>query len=165
MGRLTVATPLGPVRLASAGGRLAGIAIGPSGGQADAPDDVCADAARQIDAYFSNRLRRFDLPLAPAATAFQARVRAAMLNIPFGETASYGRLAAALGTAPRAVGLACARNPLPIVVPCHRVLGAAGLGGYSGGAGPDTKRRLLALEAGCGPASRNPDLTTAVAGA
>lgn len=150
MGRLTVDTPLGPVRLACDGGRLVRIGIGEAGRAEDRPDALAEEAARQIAAYFSGDLRRFDLPLGSAAGAFQARVREAMLAIPYGGRAGYGQLAAALGTAPRAVGLACARNPLPIVVPCHRVLGSAGLGGYSGGSGLETKRRLLEHEAANG---------------
>jgi methylated-DNA-[protein]-cysteine S-methyltransferase len=149
MGRVTVDSPLGPVTLAADSGRLTSVGLGGPPAEGEGPDPVLIEAARQIDAYFAQKLQVFDLPLGPAATDFQQRARAAMLAIAYGETASYGQLAAALGTAPRAVGLACARNPLPIIVPCHRVLGAAGsLGGYSGGAGLETKRWLLAHEAG-----------------
>ena len=86
----------------------------------------------------------FDLPLAPEGTAFQKRVYAAMQRIPFGGMRSYGELAAELGSAARAVGGACGSNPLPIVIPCHRVVAAGGgLGGFSGGAGASTKTWLL----------------------
>jgi methylated-DNA-[protein]-cysteine S-methyltransferase len=149
MGRVTITTPLGPVTLAAHSGRLTSLGFGGPRAEGEEPDPVLIEAARQIDGYFAQNLQIFDLPLGPAATGFQMRARAAMLAIPYGKTASYGQLAAKLGTAPRAVGLACARNPLPIIVPCHRVLGAAGsLGGYSGGAGLGTKRWLLAHEAG-----------------
>ncbi|MFI4947553.1 MAG: methylated-DNA--[protein]-cysteine S-methyltransferase [Alphaproteobacteria bacterium] len=117
---------------------------------ADAPagngSPLLAEAARQLAAYFDGRLCRFDLPLAPAGSPFEARVWSAMQAIPYGETRSYGDLAAAIGSAPRAVGGACGKNPIPIVIPCHRVLAKAGLGGYSGEGGLRTKQRLLALE-------------------
>jgi methylated-DNA-[protein]-cysteine S-methyltransferase len=108
---------------------------------------LLAEAARQLDAYFERRLTAFDLPLAPAGSPFETRVWQAMRTIPYGETRCYGDLAGMIGSAPRAVGGACGRNPIPIVIPCHRVLARNGLGGYSGAGGLDTKRRLLALEA------------------
>ncbi len=107
---------------------------------------LLAEAARQLDAYFEGRLRRFDLPLMPAGSPFETRVWTAMQTIPFGETRAYGDLASAVGSAPRAVGRACGKNPIPIVIPCHRVLARGGLGGYSGAGGLATKQRLLALE-------------------
>jgi methylated-DNA-[protein]-cysteine S-methyltransferase len=117
---------------------------------ADAPagngSPLLTEAARQLDAYFSSKLTHFDLPLAPAGSRFESRVWSAMQLIPFGETRSYGDLASAVGSAPRAVGGACGRNPIPIVIPCHRVLARGGLGGYSGAGGLATKQRLLALE-------------------
>lgn len=111
------------------------------------PSPVLTEARRQLARYFAGRLERFDLPLDQHGTDFQKRVWAMMCNIPYGETATYGGLAMALGSGPRAVGMACGRNPIPIIVPCHRVLGAGGTaGGYSGGRGLPTKRQLLALE-------------------
>ncbi|OFX05264.1 MAG: hypothetical protein A3D94_03385 [Alphaproteobacteria bacterium RIFCSPHIGHO2_12_FULL_66_14] len=108
---------------------------------------VLKEATRQLDRYFGRRLRRFDLPLAAHGTDYQKRVWAMMRDIPFGETATYGGMAMALGSGPRAVGMACGRNPLPIIVPCHRVLASGGKeGGYSGGRGLPTKHQLLALE-------------------
>jgi methylated-DNA-[protein]-cysteine S-methyltransferase len=105
------------------------------------------EAARQLDLYFAKKLKRFDLPLAAHGTDFQKRVWAVMCDIPYGETATYGRLAMALSTGPRPVGMACGRNPIPIIQPCHRVLGSGGKeGGFSGGDGLPTKRKLLALE-------------------
>src|SRR5215469_17010545 len=104
------------------------------------------EAARQIDAYFAGKLRKFELPLRPAGSDFELRVWAAMQDIPYGETQSYGDLAAAMHSAPRAVGRACGRNPMPIVIPCHRVLGKGWMGGYSGAGGLATKQALLALE-------------------
>lgn len=106
-----------------------------------------AHALEQLNAYFAGRCRRFDLPLSPAGTEFQRRVWRALRGIPYGETISYGDLARRVGNprASRAVGLANGANPLPIVVPCHRVIGANGtLTGFGGGL--PIKRALLALE-------------------
>jgi len=117
-----------------------------------APDWVCDDTAfedvrTQLAEYFAGRRRTFDLPLHLAGTAFQQQVWAALLDIPYGQTTSYGKTAAAIGSpsASRAVGLANGQNPIPIIVPCHRVIGADGsLTGYGGGL--DAKRWLLAHE-------------------
>ena len=106
-----------------------------------------SEALRQLDAYFAGRLRRFELPLAPQGTGFQRSVWEALCLIPYGETLSYGELARRLGKpgASRAVGLANGRNPLPIVIPCHRVVGSDGsLTGFGGGL--PTKTKLLRLE-------------------
>lgn len=107
---------------------------------------LLAEAAAQLDAYFAGRLTRFDLPLAPSGSVFERRVWTAMGTIPYGQTRCYGELAHTVGSAPRAIGRACGRNPIPIVIPCHRVLARTGLGGYSGAGGLTTKRHLLALE-------------------
>jgi methylated-DNA-[protein]-cysteine S-methyltransferase len=107
---------------------------------------LLGEAARQLDAYFARQLSHFDLPLAPAGSLFEARVWSAMQLIPYGKTRSYGDLASVIGSAPRPVGRACGRNPIPIVIPCHRVLARGGLGGYSGSGGLVTKQRLLAIE-------------------
>ena len=107
---------------------------------------LLSEAARQLEAYFTGQLSHFDLPLAPAGSPFESRVWAAMQLIPYGETRSYGDLASMIGSAPRPVGRACGHNPIPIVIPCHRVLARGGLGGYSGSGGLATKQRLLALE-------------------
>lgn len=113
----------------------------------DTPSAVLKEATLQLTRYFERKLVRFDLPLLQRGTDFQKRVWAMMRDIPYGETATYGGMAMALGSGPRAVGMACGRNPLPIVVPCHRVLGSGGKeGGFSGGRGLPTKRQLLALE-------------------
>jgi methylated-DNA-[protein]-cysteine S-methyltransferase len=110
-------------------------------------EPVLNDAARQLKAYFAHRLTRFELPLRPRGSGFQQRVWGAIAAIPFGHTREYGDLARVVGSAPRAVGQACGRNPIPIIIPCHRVVGAAGkLTGYSGGAGVTTKQFLLRHE-------------------
>ena len=105
------------------------------------------EAIRQLQGYFGGELREFDLPLAPEGTPFQLAVWSKLREIPYGETISYGELAARVGNpkASRAVGMANGRNPLPIVVPCHRVIGSSGkLTGFGGGLG--TKQLLLDLE-------------------
>lgn len=122
------------------------VAIGWAGDSHGDETPLLSEARRQIEAYFDRRLTRFDLPLEPAGSPFEQRVWAAMRQIAHGQTRSYGELAIEIGSAPRAVGGACGRNPIPIVIPCHRVLARGGLGGYSGGAGLPTKRLLLALE-------------------
>ena len=114
------------------------------GASADSP--ALLAARRWLDAYFAGECPGVaDVPLAPRGTAFQRRVWDALLAIPYGETRTYGELAAALGSSPRAVGAAVGRNPISVIVPCHRVLGAGGsLTGYAGGLA--RKRELLALE-------------------
>jgi methylated-DNA-[protein]-cysteine S-methyltransferase len=108
---------------------------------------VLTEACRQLERYFSKKLKTFDLPLANKGTDFQKSVWKMMREIPYGETATYGGIAMALASGPRAVGTACGRNPIPIIVPCHRVLGSGrNEGGFSGGQGLPTKRQLLALE-------------------
>jgi methylated-DNA-[protein]-cysteine S-methyltransferase len=114
-----------------------------------APDAVLDSARRQLDAYFSGRSTIFDLPLRLEGTPFQLSVWSALLKIPYGETRSYAQLAAALRkpSATRAAGAANGRNPIAIVVPCHRVIGANGsLTGFGGGL--ERKRFLLKLEQG-----------------
>ena len=108
---------------------------------------IAAEAARQLRAYFAGELREFDLPLDMHGTDFQLRVWRELARIPYGETRSYSQIAAAIGSpqAVRAVGAANGANPIPIVVPCHRVIGAGGkLVGYGGGL--PLKKRLLELE-------------------
>ena len=122
---------------------------GPGSGREDRRHPVLREAERQLRAYFAGELRQFDLPLEPAGTPFQQRVWTELLRIPYGETRSYMEVARSIGApaAVRAVGAANGANPLPIVVPCHRVIGAGGkLVGYGGGL--PLKRRLLALERG-----------------
>jgi len=110
------------------------------------PHALLIEAMRQLEAYFAGRLTRFDLPLMPAGSPFDKRVWEVMRQIPHGQTRTYGELAMELGSGPRAIGGACGRNRIPIVIPCHRVLARNGLGGFSGGIGLATKRGLLALE-------------------
>ncbi|MFV0512056.1 MAG: methylated-DNA--[protein]-cysteine S-methyltransferase [Jhaorihella sp.] len=112
-----------------------------------APTPLLREAAAQLAAYEAGRLNAFDLPLRLSGTAFQRAVCGAMLAIPFGQTRSYGQIAAGLGQSAQAVGRACGANPIAIIIPCHRVMGADGrLTGYSGGQGVETKVALLRHE-------------------
>jgi methylated-DNA-[protein]-cysteine S-methyltransferase len=150
-------TPLGTVRMAARGGALVGMWFDGQKYDAragddwrEAPDDpVLREAARQLDEYFAGERARFDLALAPDGTPFQQRVWRAVAEVPAGATTSYGEIARRLGcpTSVRAVGAAIGRNPLIVVVPCHRILGAGGaLTGYAGGL--ERKVALLELEGG-----------------
>lgn len=149
----TIDSPVGPITVAGHGDvvttiRLPGQDHEPVGWEGWVEDpDAFADAVRQLREYFAGERTTFDFPMELEGTDFQRSVWAALLEIPYGETWSYGQLAARLGKpgAARAVGLANGRNPIPIVVPCHRVIGADGsLTGYGGGL--DRKVVLLELE-------------------
>ncbi len=104
------------------------------------------EGLQQLTDYFTGKRTTFDLPLAPAGTAFQQQVYAAMLAIPLGETRTYGEIARELDVAPQPVGQACGANPIPVIIPCHRVVGSHGLGGFSGLDGVEMKIKLLRLE-------------------
>ena len=106
------------------------------------------DAKSQLNDYFDGLRKNFDLPLEPAGTNFQQRVWSMMEQIPYGKTITYGDIAEVLGSSARAVGTACAANPIPVIIPCHRVVAANDIGGYSGDGGVETKRALLDLERG-----------------
>jgi methylated-DNA-[protein]-cysteine S-methyltransferase len=160
-GHVIVDSPIGPLTLVAADGALTGLyldvphsprarhqlgadVLGPP---ADPASEPFAAAADQLAAYFTGQLTEFTVPLAPAGTPFQRRVWAGLREIPYGETWSYGQLAGWIGNpaAVRAVGLANGRNPIAVIIPCHRVIGSDGsLTGYGGGL--DRKRYLLDLE-------------------
>lgn len=106
------------------------------------------EAVRQLTAYFAGELKTFDLPLAPRGNEFQQSVYRLMNDIPYGETRTYGELAKALDTYGQPIGQACGMNPIPVIIPCHRVLSVNGLGGYSGKGGVEMKIALLQLEGG-----------------
>lgn len=128
----TIESPMGPLLLQSDGEALTGVT--PTTIPGDEPTPLLLEVERQLKAYFAGTLRAFDLPLAPRGTPFQHQVWRELLEIPHGHTTSYGALAARLGTSARAVGSANGRNPIAIVIPCHRVIGAdGGLTGYAGG--------------------------------
>ena len=149
-------SPIGPLRLVEHHGAVTAIEFSPfregTGrplGDRDDAAPVLVECARQLAAYFAGELTEFDLPLAPEGTDFQRRVWKELVGIKHGETATYGEIAGRLGmgnwSAARAVGVANGRNPIPIVIPCHRVIGADGsLTGYAGGL--ERKQVLLDLE-------------------
>jgi methylated-DNA-[protein]-cysteine S-methyltransferase len=150
-----IESPIGDLRLVEHDGAITAIEFSPfrdgTGrplGDRDDGHPLLVECARQLCAYFAGELTEFDLPLAPDGTPFQRRVWAELLAVGFGRTATYGQIAHRLGmtnAASRAVGLANGRNPIPIVIPCHRVIGSNGtLTGYAGGL--DRKQLLLSLE-------------------
>lgn len=104
---------------------------------------VLKEGLAQLEAYFGGELDWFDLPLAPKGTEFQQQVYSAMSAIPRGETRTYGEIAEDLGVPAQPVGQACGSNPIPVIIPCHRVVGADGLGGFSGDGGVEMKVKLL----------------------
>jgi methylated-DNA-[protein]-cysteine S-methyltransferase len=143
MDSAVIATPIGAIRI-TGGDALDAIRIltepaAPLGGSAPA---VIA-AAEQLEAWFAGTLHAFDLALEPPATPRGHALRQGLIDVGYGETLSYGALARKLGSSPRAIGQLCARNPFPIIVPCHRILAGNGLGNYSAGAGITTKQWLL----------------------
>jgi methylated-DNA-[protein]-cysteine S-methyltransferase len=141
-------SPIGGLRLHAHSGLLTAIDFDARPHGTRTPDDLLDLAERQLTEYFAGERTTFDLPLASEGSEFQRKVWAELQRIPFGETASYGEIARRLGYEPvisRAVGAANGANPIPIIVPCHRVIGSNGtLTGYAGGI--ERKRTLLALE-------------------
>jgi methylated-DNA-[protein]-cysteine S-methyltransferase len=142
---MSVDTPVGVLSLVERDGAIVAVHWGKAKQETETP--LLAAAKAQLDGYFFCGLKNFELPLAPSGTDFDRQVWRAMLEIPWGRTKTYGEIAAALGGTARNVGTACGRNPIPIIIPCHRVVGADGaMIGYSGGAGVESKVALLALE-------------------
>ena len=140
-----ISSPLGILKLTADGGKLRSLrAVAERG--TDCPNETTRLAKEELDAYFSGKGKEFTVELAPQGTAFQQAVWAAMAQIPYGKVVTYGQLAKAVGRprACRAVANAVGKNPLLILLPCHRVVSAKGPGGFS--AGLHLKRRLLALE-------------------
>jgi len=144
--QLGLHTPIGDITVSEADGAVVSLDWG-WGRDATAETPLLQRARAQLQAYFDGDLTDFDLPLAPAGTTYQQRIWQALRAIPYGETRSYAAVAAAAGGSARSVGQANGCNPIPIIIPCHRVVAAHHLGGYSGGEGLATKRYLLALEA------------------
>ena len=164
---VTVPSPIGPLTMTADHGYLTGLFMDAQqhrpleasfGVHGDPADKPFASAARQLAAYFAGNLTEFDLPLSPAGTDFQRQVWSALRTIPYGQTWTYGQLADKIGkpSAVRAVGLANGRNPIALVIPCHRVIGSDGsLTGYGGGL--DRKRYLLDLERRGAEAGNTPE--------
>ena len=141
----TVQSPLGPLALVAGSGGLTELRWGRA--RREDESDLLMRAAAALAAYFAGERLDFDLPVAPEGTAHDLAVWREMQEIPAGGTRSYGEVARDIRSSPRAVGTACGRNPIPIVIPCHRIVAAGGaLGGYSGQGGGETKRFLLRLE-------------------
>ena len=135
-------SPLGPISVTEMDGVITALHwhAGP------APESpLLAEAISQLAAYFDRRLTRFDLPL-DFGSGFAEQVRRAMAAIPYGQTRQYGDLAREIGVPAQAIGQACGANPIPILIPCHRILAANGLGGFSAKGGVETKVFLLKLE-------------------
>ena len=140
-------TPTGIVTITAQDGAITRLVWG---GEAAAETSPLAEAGQQITEYFGGTRTTFDLPLRVEGSDLQRAVCRAMQDIPFGETRTYGEIAHDLGVSAQAVGQACGANPIPLIIPCHRVLGANGLGGFSGGSGIGTKVWLLRHEGAAG---------------
>lgn len=150
MNSVYCSTPFCEMRITREGDYITEIDFLPgTGGQAVNEDHLLQQAVSQVKAYVESAGRSFDLPLRPKGTEFQRRVWQALQRIPAGEVRTYGELARELNTSARAVGNACRQNPIPLVIPCHRVVSASGLGGFAGetaGEKISLKQKLLAHE-------------------
>ncbi|HUN51616.1 MAG TPA: methylated-DNA--[protein]-cysteine S-methyltransferase [Candidatus Sulfotelmatobacter sp.] len=147
MPQLTLPSPTGELTLTEADGSLVALDWGRGPQSLQEATPLLREAKQQLDRYFDRKLKAFDLPLAPAGSDFHRQVWQIMCEIPFGGTLTYGDIGKRLGAVARAVGTACGSNPIPIIIPCHRVLGAGGrMVGYSGKGGIETKVALLQLE-------------------
>ena len=144
MPQLSLHTPVGDITVSEEDGRIVALDWGWGRDQEETP--LLRRARAQLHSYFDGERLAFDLPLAPAGTPYRRRVWAALCVIPPGQTRSYQDLARIAGGSARSVGGANGANPIPILIPCHRVVASGGIGGYSGGDGPPTKRYLLDLE-------------------
>jgi len=143
--QLSLHTPVGDLTLSEDGGAIVAVDWGWAPVQTETA--LLKRARKQLQQYFDSDRREFDLPLNPAGTPLQNKIWAGMVAIPYGATLAYGELGRRVDTIARVVGNACSANPLPILIPCHRVLAAGGkLGFYSGDGGVDTKVALLRLE-------------------
>ncbi|MEM8538007.1 MAG: methylated-DNA--[protein]-cysteine S-methyltransferase [Pseudomonadota bacterium] len=143
-----VQTSVGPLGADSDHQAITRLIWGRAGTLAGGP--LAAQFSEEMNAYFAGTLHHFTLPMAPGGSAFQRAFYAALAAIPFGQTRTYGDLAQDLGVSAQAIGQACGANPIPILIPCHRVLGANSLGGYSGAGGIEAKVTLLRHEGAAG---------------
>ena len=140
--------PLGPLGADTDGQAITRLIWGHGGNLTDGP--LADQFMAELTEYFAGKRQDFTLPLAPRGSPFQQDFYAALCAIPFGETRTYGDLAKDLGVSPQAIGQACGANPIAILIPCHRVLAAESLGGYSGAGGIEAKVALLRLEGAAG---------------
>ena len=139
-----IATPIGLIAVEGDETAITGVRIGVEGTVTPGASPAVRAAAEQLEQWFAGERRSFDVPFAPAVTPRGETLRAGLIAVGYGETLSYGALAQRLGSSARAIGQLCARNPFPLLVPCHRVLGSGGaLGAYSAGNGSTTKAWLL----------------------
>ena len=145
MPQLSFHTPLGAITVSEEDGSI--VALDWGWGRDQAPSPLLDRARMALDRYFDGDPAPFSLPLCPRGTPYQRRVWAALEAIPFGSTCTYSAIAIQAGGVARSVGQANRCNPIPILIPCHRGVGAATIGGFSAGDGIDTKRQLLRLEA------------------
>ena len=153
MGTRILDTPVGALILQSNNSAITRVSWADHGNPMPSgqSDRICDFAARELQFYFSGRLKTFSVPVALDGSALQLRVWEVMTNIPFGEVLTYGDVARDVGSGPQAVGTACGQNPIPVIIPCHRIVGAGGkLTGFSGGTGIETKAFLLDYESGQG---------------
>lgn len=141
-------TPIGLLRLSAAMGAITAIDWDRAETEDNTPE--LHEACAQLTAYFDGHLTDFDLPLQVTSSDFQIRLCNAISAIPFGRTRTYGDIARDLGASPQAVGAGCGGNPIPVIIPCHRVLGATSLGGFSARGGVETKVWLLKHEGAAG---------------
>lgn len=148
MAEKTVETQFGTLVLVETEGAISALRWGRA--REEASSDLLDEAARQLIEYDSGTREAFDVPLRVDGTDFQRAVCDAIYAIPFGETITYGDIAKAVGAPAQAVGQACGGNPIPIIIPCHRVMGAKGLTGFSGAGGVETKVALLLHEKAAG---------------
>jgi len=145
MPEITIPSPIGLLAIEEENGLL--VALHWRRARKESPTPLLQQAAEQLAEYFAKTRREFDLPMKPAGSQFERAVWDAMLHIPYGQTRSYGEVARDVGGEARDVGAACGSNPLPILIPCHRILAGGGrLGGYSGKGGSETKTLLPTLE-------------------
>jgi methylated-DNA-[protein]-cysteine S-methyltransferase len=142
--QLSLHTPVGDITVFEEDGAIVSLDWGWVSHQDSS--SILMRATAQLQAYFDGNLESFDLPLAPRGTAYRRAVWQALREIPYGETRSYQDIARETGGSARSVGQANGRNPIPLIIPCHRVVATTHIGGYSGGDGLLTKRWLLALE-------------------
>ena len=147
MAQLSLHSPVGDLTITEEDGKIISLDWGWVPEQWQSTTPLLEEAVEQLNRYFDAEIGDFDLPLDPPGTEFQKKVWAEMLKIPAGKTKSYGEIAKILKSAAQPVGTACGANPIPIIIPCHRILAAGGkMGGYSGDGGLETKKALLRLE-------------------
>jgi methylated-DNA-[protein]-cysteine S-methyltransferase len=143
--RIGLDSPVGRMTLFEEDGAIVALDWGGRRGAGE-PSRLLVEAKRQIGAYFAGKRKEFDLPLHPHGSERERAIWRAMADIRYGQTRTYGEIARELGVPARLVGQACGRNPIPILLPCHRVVSAKGLGGFSAPGGVEWKRRLLMHE-------------------